>query len=139
MTDSSMALETVSLEIPMLNNLADDDAMALHAVLLEQASIRFGDSDRLREILQRERDSMLEPVARFGEPLLGKIVGDMASITRGYGVVAGARPAVIDVVHNMTIDARSRVIREVRASPGVDERKDSKAQGYAQSDKNGDL
>jgi hypothetical protein len=139
MTDSSMALETVSLEIPMLNNLADDDAMALHAVLLEQVLVRFGDSDRLREILQRERDSMLEPIARFGEPLFGKIVGDMASITRGYGVVAGARPAVIDVVHNMTIDARSRVIREVRAASGVDERKDSKAQGYAQSDKNGDL
>jgi len=139
MTGSSVALETVSLEIPMLNDLADDDAMALHAVLLEQMPVRFGDSDRLGEILQRERDGVFEAVARFGQPLFCKIVRDMTGITRGYGVVAGARPAVIDVVHNMTIDARSRVIREVRASPGVDERKDSKAQGYAQSDKNGDL
>jgi len=90
MTDSSMALEAVSLEIPMLDDLADDDAMALHAVLLKQMSVRFGDSDRLGEILQRERDGVFEAVARFGQPLSGKIVGDMTRVARGHGVMAGA-------------------------------------------------
>jgi len=90
MTDSSMALETEPLEIPMLDDLADDDAMALHAVLLKQMSVRFGDSDRLGEILQRERDGVFEAVARFGQPLSGKIVRDMTRVARGHGVMAGA-------------------------------------------------
>jgi len=39
----------------------------------------------------------------------------------------------------MAIDARSRVIGQIGAASGVDERKDSDPQGYAQRDEDGDL
>jgi hypothetical protein len=111
MPDPSVTFKAIPLKLSMLDNLAHHYGVALHTVLLQQVAVRFGDTDRLAETLQRKRDRVFDAILRFREPLSSKIVGHMARVATRYGLMARSRPTRVGVVHNVAIDARSGVVR----------------------------
>src|SRR5262249_26988471 len=104
-----------------VNDLMNDVGVALDAVLLHVSGAPRFDADRLREVLQCEPLRVPEAVLRLCQVLASKIVWDVAVVADGDGMVARLLPAVVMLAHDVAVDARLRVVAEVREALGVAE------------------
>src|SRR5215831_12653416 len=100
----------------------DEGVVAPHAIHANDVAVVRGDLDRLLEVLQGERGGVAEAVVGLRHPLGEARVGQMALDARRGVPVAALEPAVVLVVHDVTVHARARVGREVREAVRVDER-----------------
>src|SRR5262245_37126153 len=93
--------------------------MAMDATALENRTVFWPDEKWVVKVLQRERVGMPEPIFGFGEILADEIVGSVAIVAGGDGVVAGFLPAVVVIAHDVAVDARCRIAAEVRKAFAV--------------------
>jgi hypothetical protein len=100
----------------MTEDLADQTAMTLDAVVTENLAIARPDANGFVEILQRESFGVPKSVLGFGQIFSEEIMGRVTVVARCNGMMAGLLPAFILVAHDMAVDAGFRVIAEVRAA-----------------------
>src|SRR5678815_1188518 len=123
-TDPGVTVHAVELSAQasgVRHHRMDEVAVAAEAILLHERSIVGGDLDRLLEVLQRERGGMAEAVVGLGHPLGEPVRGKMAVDAGGGVAMAALEPAVVLLVHDVAVDARSRIGREVGEALGVAE------------------
>ena len=90
--------------------------------------------DRLVKIIKCKIIGMPKTVRSLGGVLTDKIGWRMTIVAGGDGLVAGFLPAVILVVHNMTVCTSHRIVAHVRISLCVNEREQTNADGKSDSD-----
>src|SRR5262249_39662281 len=107
-------------------------AVAAQAVVLQDAAVSGLDADRLLEDelrarlvgvrgLEGEPRRVVIPVERLGD-VLGREPGrHVAVVAGGEGVVRALAPGVVPVAHDVAVDARRRVVAQVREALGVTE------------------
>src|SRR5206468_2658 len=103
----------------MPENVIDQIVMAMETIGLKNARTHGPDANRLREILQREALGVPEAVLSLDQILGDQVMGYMAVIAGGVGVMTGLLPAVVLVAHDVAVDARLGVVAQVRKALGV--------------------
>jgi hypothetical protein len=113
-TDSLVALETGHLLLLSVPDECDGSAVALEAVLLENAvSPGFGPYGVGRP--ESERNRVVKAILRLGKPFSEEGMGNVALVA-GHTMVAGTHPALKVFPHDVAIDAGLRVIEHVGVS-----------------------
>ncbi len=111
----------------------DHRLMAITTLLLGHLSVPLGYSYRLMKTAQREIIGMPEPIRSLGVIFADEILGRVAIVTGRRGVMTGLLPAVILLVHDVTIGARRRVVAHVRIPLSVPKRIHANPHGKAQT------
>jgi hypothetical protein len=109
-------------------NVTDEIAMAVNAVVFKDTQAYGPQTDRLGEVLEREALGVPEAVLGLHKILGNERMRDMTVRARRDGVVAGVLPAVVLFPHDVTIDARFRVRTEVRKALGIADGEGPRAQ-----------
>lgn len=91
----------------------------MDAVGLKDLRTHGPEADRLWKVLQRETLGVPEAVLGLNKVLGDRNVWHVAVIAGRNGVMTGLLPTVVLVSHNVTVDARLRVVAQVRESFGV--------------------
>jgi hypothetical protein len=102
--------------------------VAAEAVLLENGPASFGQDDRFMKILECESRRVPEAAVRFGEILPYKRMGQVALNAYRDRVMAGFLPGVEFGLHDVTIDAGTRIRAEIGEAFGIMEREQADAQ-----------
>src|SRR5262245_35779412 len=120
MADGAMAMHAGQLS--GRNLIMHERAMAVHAVVLEDAAVLGRHHDRLVEILERERLRMVKAVLGLGEILADEAVRQVAIHAHGDPVVARLLPGVVLRLHDVAVHAYPRVVAHVREAFRIQER-----------------
>lgn len=99
----------------------DDIGVAVSARLFGNATIEFSHLDGFVESVGREGQRMKEAVTGLGVVFADEAVGCMAIVAGGHGVVTGAGPTVVLLLHDVTVETSCRVIGQVGCAAGIDE------------------
>jgi hypothetical protein len=91
-------------------NFADEIAMTVQAIVIQNAGAFRTNPDRLAEILECERFGMMIAVGDFCQPFSEEPVRNVTVVANGKTVMAGFLPTVILFAHNVAIHAYGRVI-----------------------------
>ncbi len=105
--------------------------VAMAAGGLGHPAVAFGDADVLGEAAGGEGKRMEEAVDAFGEVLGNQSGRGVTVVAHGDGAVATLDPAVELFVHDMAIRAGTRIVGEVRGTPGIEEGEATHAGGQA--------
>ena len=100
-------------------DVVDEAAMAADAVVFDHGQAVGAYLDGLVEVLEREALGVAIAVDGFGPELGKQGLGHVAVVADGDGVVGRALPAVIDVTHDVAVDAGLRFVRQVARAFGV--------------------
>ena len=98
-----------------------DLSMTFLAGLFGDLQIVPFDLYRLVKSAAGEIERMPEAIRRLGRIFADQSRRRVAIVTGGDGAVRGLHPAVILLIHDVTIRARSRIVGEIRISFGVNE------------------
>jgi hypothetical protein len=108
----------------------DEIGMTGKACLLGNRScIRFQLND-IGKVSARKGRRMEHSVVRFRKVFRQEAVGRVAVVTHSRLTVAGFDPTIIFGTHDMTVEARTRVVGQIGRSSGIDKRKDAEPDGY---------
>ena len=101
--------------------------MTADAVVLHDSRITFFDADVGGVVLKGERQTVVEAVQCFGEPLVHDVVGHVAVVTNGDGFMAALSPCRIFFFHDMTVGAGCGIVRKIGCPFGIGERENAQA------------
>ena len=102
------------------------------ARMLGYLVIAWRDAKRIGKVSGREIEGMPEAVPRFGHVLADQIVRRMAIVANRDRAMARLRPRRIMFTHDVAIRARRRVVRHIRRTARIHERKCTNADGHPQ-------
>ena len=98
-----------------------DFRVTLSAGLIGNLPVAFRDLDRVGIISDGEVEGVPESVFGLGLVFAKKIVRRVAIIARGDAAMARVDPAVILILHDVTIDAGLRIVGEIRRALRINE------------------
>lgn len=116
------------------DRVVDEALVTANAVVLEQPGVPLRDLNRLVEVPHRECPRMIPPVDGLGQVFADEIRRRMALIANGDVVVSRLLPRVIDIVHDVAVHARSRIVRHVGEAAGVAEGEEPEAEHQSRED-----
>lgn len=90
------------------------------------------------EIAESELKRMIKTVFSFADVFMKKVFRSMATIARRMTGMGGFFPALILILHDMTIDARSGIITEVGVAVGIKKGEESCPQKGGEHSRNDD-
>lgn len=122
------------IEVDFVHNLL----MTIPAGFFRNAVIPFGDLNRFMKITCGKRPGMVETIECLGEVFINQRVRGVAIIAGGDVLMAGLHPAVILLIHDMTIGAGGRIVSQVRGALCVNKCVAADSSGYAYRNTNND-
>jgi hypothetical protein len=102
--------------------------MACLAGALGDAVVKRLDLNVFRVPPGRESERVQKAIGRFVRIFPDEVVGSVTVIACSDGSVAALRPRRVNVLHDVTIGASRRTVRQVRVSLGVDKRVQTQSQ-----------
>src|SRR6188474_2508270 len=100
-------------------NPAHEILVALDTIPMEDRRVRRRDADGLREVLEREALRMEVSVPDLGRIFADEVVGQMAVHATSNRVMGRLPPGIVDVAHDVAVDACLRLRAEIAQSLGV--------------------
>ncbi len=100
-------------------DIVDDVLMAVLAVALQGDDIRLADLYRLVKLLGGEFQRVPEAVFAFAQVLQQEAVRDMAVVAGCPVVMRRLHPSVVLFVHDVALDTRLRVVRQIGVPLGI--------------------
>lgn len=116
------------------NQLADQTFVAPHAIRIQDGFAARAHADRLVEIIQRKSLGMQKTTLGFHDVFRHERFWSMAIVARGDSVMTRFLPAIVLIVHDMTVFARCRIIGQIRCTLAIPKR--IPTGGYEQANEN---
>ena len=109
-----------------------DRLMAPATRVLNDLVVKLGDLDRVGISAAGEIKGVPESVIRLHRILPDNVMGSMAVVTGGDGMMARFHPGIVLRLHYVAVCTSSGIIRQIGVSLGVEEGVSTKANGNSE-------
>jgi hypothetical protein len=132
MADARMAMDTVSLT-GVYAQFLHQGLVTPHTICLHDCSAARRDLNGFVKILKREALGVAVAVLDFREILAQKVLRNVTVVARRDVLMCRFHPTLELVSHDVAVDARLGIVRQIRRSFGIVERKGPHAEKSADS------